>query len=159
MTLEEFAIERDDVDGFEAGVGDGEIALPREAVMEVVEPLEADLAGVLFWRPVFVNEDLVVGADEVGAIDEAGAGELDFLPRRDDIRRRQVFAAVEDFIGLRVDDENDGQDTLVAVFTQPFELLYQLRFGLGLSPAVEDTFRIAPLPCAFIGGTSSRANR
>ena len=35
---------------------------------------------------------------------------------------------------------------LVAVFIQPFELLYQFKFGLGDTPAVEAILSIEPLP-------------
>ncbi|MNY24870.1 hypothetical protein D3C86_1586100 [compost metagenome] len=43
----------------------------------------------------------------------------------------------------------------VAVMTQPFEALYQVRLGRGLTPPVEAMFRMAPEPCAFIAGTKA----
>ena len=48
---------------------------------------------------------------------------------------------------------------LVAVIIQPFEALYQLRLGRGLTPAVEAMLRIAPVLRAFIAGTKWRAVR
>src|SRR6516162_8348942 len=38
----------------------------------------------------------------------------------------------------------------VAVMTQPFDALYQVRLGRGLTPAVEAMLRIAPVFAAFI---------
>ena len=47
----------------------------------------------------------------------------------------------------------------VAVIIQPLEALYQVRFGLGLTPPVEAILRIAPRPAAFIAGSRCRAVR
>src|SRR5215469_14836862 len=41
----------------------------------------------------------------------------------------------------------------VAVITQPFEALYQVRLARGLTPAVEAMLRIVPTFAAFIAGT------
>ena len=48
---------------------------------------------------------------------------------------------------------------LVAVFIQPFELLYQFRLGRGDTPAVDAIFKIAPAPRAFMAGTKVLAVR
>ena len=47
----------------------------------------------------------------------------------------------------------------VAVFTQPFELLYQFKFGRGETPAVEAMFKITPLRRVFSAGTNAREIR
>jgi len=56
-------------------------------------------------------------------------------------------------------DASSTAIVLVAVIIQPFDALYQFSHGRGLTPAVEATFRIAPLPRSFIAGTNARAVR
>src|SRR5206468_4187437 len=47
----------------------------------------------------------------------------------------------------------------VAAIIQPFEALYQVRFGRGLTPPVEAMLRIAPRPRARRPPTKARAVR
>ena len=47
----------------------------------------------------------------------------------------------------------------VAVMTQPFDALYQVRLGRGLTPAVEAMLRITPAFRSLKRGTTCRAAR